>query len=52
VIAFFPPRLDRGGYAQTLVQARPSHLTGTFTYGSGDTRAELDDIIARSRQLW
>jgi hypothetical protein len=28
------------------------HLTGTFTYGSGDTKAELDDIIARSRELW
>ena len=28
------------------------HLTGTFTYGSGDTRTELDDIIARSRELW
>ena len=28
------------------------HLPGTFTYGSGDTKAELDDIIARSRELW
>ena len=28
------------------------HLTGTFTYGGGDTKAELDDIIARSRELW
>jgi hypothetical protein len=28
------------------------HLTSTFTYGSGDTKAELDDIIARSRELW
>ena len=28
------------------------HLTGTFTYGSGDTKAELDEIIARSRELW
>jgi hypothetical protein len=27
------------------------HLTGTFTYGSGDTKAELDEIIARSREL-
>ncbi|MGO8931922.1 MAG: hypothetical protein ACLQU3_34130 [Limisphaerales bacterium] len=28
------------------------HLTGTFNYGSGDTKAELDEIIARSRELW
>jgi hypothetical protein len=28
------------------------HLTGTFTYGSGDTKAELDEIITRSRELW
>jgi hypothetical protein len=28
------------------------HLTGTFTYGSGDTKAELYQIIARSRVLW
>jgi len=28
------------------------HLTGTFTYGSGDTKAELDEIIARSREGW
>jgi NADPH:quinone reductase-like Zn-dependent oxidoreductase len=28
------------------------HLTGTFTYGSGDTKAELDEIIARSCELW
>jgi hypothetical protein len=28
------------------------HLTGTFTYGSGDTKAELDEIIARSREPW
>jgi hypothetical protein len=28
------------------------HLTGTFTCGSGDTSAELDEIIALSRQLW
>jgi hypothetical protein len=28
------------------------HLTVTFTYGSGDTKAELDEIIARSRELW
>jgi hypothetical protein len=28
------------------------YLTGTFTCGSGDTKAELDEIIARSRELW
>ena len=28
------------------------HLTGTFTYGSGETKAELDEIIARSGELW
>jgi hypothetical protein len=28
------------------------HLTGTFTYGSGDTKAEMDEIIARSREPW
>ena len=28
------------------------HLTGTFTYGNGDTKAELDQIIALSRGLW
>ena len=28
------------------------YLTGTFTYGSGDTKAELDETIAHSRELW
>ena len=28
------------------------HLTDTFTCGSSDTKAELDEIIARSRELW
>ena len=28
------------------------HLTGRFTYGSGDTKAKLDEILARSRELW
>ena len=28
------------------------HLTGTFTYGSGDTKAEVDEIIRRSIELW
>lgn len=28
------------------------HLTGTFTYGSGATREELDEIIGHSLGLW
>lgn len=28
------------------------HLTGTFTFGSGETKAELDEIIRQSRELW
>jgi hypothetical protein len=28
------------------------HLTGTFTYGSGDSKAELDEIICRSVEMW
>ena len=28
------------------------HLTGTFTFGSGPTKAELDDIIRQSLVLW
>lgn len=28
------------------------HLTSTFTYGSGDSTGELDEIIARSLELW
>ena len=28
------------------------HLTGTFACGSRDTKAELDEIIARSREFW
>jgi hypothetical protein len=28
------------------------HLTGTFTFGSGDSKGELDEIIARSYELW
>jgi hypothetical protein len=28
------------------------HLTGTFTYGSGDSKGELDEIIAHSLDLW
>jgi hypothetical protein len=28
------------------------HLTGTFTFGSGDSKAELDEIIRQSVALW
>jgi len=28
------------------------HLTGTFTFGSGVTKAELDEIIRQSVILW
>jgi hypothetical protein len=28
------------------------HLTGTFTFGSGDTKAELDELIRQSLELW
>jgi hypothetical protein len=28
------------------------HLTGTFTYGSGATKEELDEIIRQSIALW
>jgi len=28
------------------------HLTGTFTFGSGETKAELDEIIRQSLELW
>lgn len=27
-------------------------LTGTFTFGSGNSRAERDEIIRQSRRLW
>ncbi|MGD1089335.1 MAG: hypothetical protein ABR955_11505 [Verrucomicrobiota bacterium] len=28
------------------------HLTGTFTFGSGDSKAELDEIIRQSLVLF
>ncbi|HEY5298219.1 MAG TPA: hypothetical protein VIK59_09850 [Verrucomicrobiae bacterium] len=28
------------------------HLTSTFTFGSGDSKAELDEIIRLSLTLW
>jgi hypothetical protein len=47
------PRLEglvaREAYG--LDDADWQHLTGTFTCGSGETKAELDEIIARSREL-
>ena len=29
-----------------------THLTGTFTFGSGPTKEELDEIIRQSLVLW
>jgi hypothetical protein len=28
------------------------HFTGTFTFGGGESKAELDEIIRQSLQLW
>jgi len=28
------------------------HLTGTFTFGGGESKAELDEIIRQSFSLW
>ncbi|MEO7676984.1 MAG: hypothetical protein ABIV39_09505 [Verrucomicrobiota bacterium] len=28
------------------------HLTGTFTFGGGESKAELDEIICQSISLW
>ena len=28
------------------------HLTGTFTFGGGESKAELDEIIRQSLTLW
>ena len=28
------------------------HLTGTFTFGSGTTKEELDEIIRQSLRFW
>ena len=28
------------------------HLTGTFTFGGGDSKAELDEIIRQSIYMW
>ena len=37
-------------YALTLDDWK--HLTGTFTFGGGDSKAELDEIIRQSIDLW
>jgi hypothetical protein len=28
------------------------HLTGTFTFGSGESKSELDEIIRQSLAFW
>ena len=38
--------------AYGLAAADWQHLTGTFTYGSGGTKAELEEIIGRSCEFW
>ena len=35
-----------------LTLADWQHLTGTFTFGGGDSKAELDEIIRQSITLW
>ncbi len=35
-----------------LSRADWHHLTATFTFGSGETKAELDEMIRRSLSLW
>ena len=35
-----------------LSQADWQHLTGTFTFGGGESKAELDEIIRQSLALW
>lgn len=37
-------------YGLSLVDWR--HLTGAFTFGGGDSKAELDEIIRQSLALW
>jgi hypothetical protein len=29
-----------------------NHLTSTFTFGSGDTKKELDEIIEKSKEIF
>lgn len=35
-----------------LSRADWEHLTGTFTFGSGESKAELDEIIRQSKESW
>jgi hypothetical protein len=35
-----------------LSTGHDKHLTGTFVFGSGPTKAELDQIIRQSLTLW
>jgi hypothetical protein len=42
--------IARDLYGLTLADWR--HLTGTFTFGGGDSKAELDEIIRQSLALW
>jgi hypothetical protein len=42
--------IARDLYGLSLVDWK--HLTGTFTFGSGETKAELDEIIRLSLMLW
>jgi hypothetical protein len=35
-----------------LTLADWQHLTGTFTFGGGESKAELDGIIRQSLALW
>jgi hypothetical protein len=38
--------------AEDLSREDWQHLTSTFTFGSGDSKAELDEIIRQSLALW
>jgi hypothetical protein len=42
--------LRRGATPESLQNWQ--HLTGTFIYGNGPTKEELDEIIRRSLALW
>jgi hypothetical protein len=35
-----------------LSRADWEHLTSTFTFGSGESKAELDEIIRQSKEAW
>ena len=42
--------IARGLYGLSLDDWK--HLTGTFTFGGGESKAELDEIIRQSIVLW